>query len=329
MNLDHLPYFISIASTGSLSAASRQLGVSQPTLSAYLKNLESSLGMELFFRNHRRYIPTPAGKLYLSAARNMLDVMYHTRESIHEPEKRDKLRIGLSPIWGINTLTEIYPELDYRFPHMDFRLQEGYARQLEEYLRTGSLDAAVMTYSNEPPRGFKHIDFNSSEIILTTSAFHPLAARGVFAYNELPIAELEDFRDSVFIMPAPTASLNAMIRGLFDMHDFHPQVMTSSPHIRIVETMIRTSSRVGFMPAYCVRPDSGLAYFRIRSAPTFILSYITHPGHELSEVERYLFYLLYRHERDKDYNTILWTDELRSIVSEFDPVEAAKLNMEQ
>ena len=48
MNLDQLPYFVAIASYGSLSAASRQLGVSQPALSSYLAELEKNYGMPLF-----------------------------------------------------------------------------------------------------------------------------------------------------------------------------------------------------------------------------------------------------------------------------------------
>ncbi len=328
MNLDHLPYFIAIASTGSLSEASRQLGVSQPTLSCYLKNLESSLGVELFFRNRRKYIPTPAGKLYLKTARDILEVMHHFRSAAQEPEEKTSLRIGLSPIWGVNTLVEIYPELETHFPHMDFHLQEGYAYQLEEYLRKGSLEAIVTSHSNEPPRGLAHLDFTESEMVLAISAFHPMATHSSVSYQELPIADLNDFRDFVFVMPSPTASMYRLTQKLFAAYDFHPRVTTSSPHVRIMETMVKSGTRVALLPSYCVRPGTDLAFFRVKKAPKIILSYITQPDHEFSEVERFLIYLLLKHERDKNYNKILWSDTLRSIVSEFDPVEAAGFSME-
>ena len=51
MNLDQLPYFIAIASYGSLSAASRHLNVTQQALSSYLTELEKTVDMPLFFRN--------------------------------------------------------------------------------------------------------------------------------------------------------------------------------------------------------------------------------------------------------------------------------------
>ena len=64
MNISQLPYIVAIASTGSLSAAARQLGISQPALSKFLKNTERDVGQELFFRNQNRYVPTPASQIY-------------------------------------------------------------------------------------------------------------------------------------------------------------------------------------------------------------------------------------------------------------------------
>src|SRR5699024_11482973 len=65
LNLKQLPYFIAIAETGSLSAAARRTGVSQPTISDYLHELEHELGTPLFERRQRRMLPTEAGAAYL------------------------------------------------------------------------------------------------------------------------------------------------------------------------------------------------------------------------------------------------------------------------
>lgn len=99
MNLKQLPYFIAIAETGSLSAAARRTGVSQPAVSGYLHDLERELGIALFLRSGRRMTPTAAGNIYLEMAREVLGLQARTRTQIqarHNPLKQ-RIRVGVSP----------------------------------------------------------------------------------------------------------------------------------------------------------------------------------------------------------------------------------------
>ena len=57
MNTRQLTYVVSIAETGNLSAAAKELGVSQPALSKYLAELEDELGTELFLRYKKQLYP--------------------------------------------------------------------------------------------------------------------------------------------------------------------------------------------------------------------------------------------------------------------------------
>jgi DNA-binding transcriptional LysR family regulator len=69
MNYNHLHYFYMVVRHGNISAASRELGVSQPSLSSQIKTFEESLGVALFDRRGNRLELTPAGrKVYENAA---------------------------------------------------------------------------------------------------------------------------------------------------------------------------------------------------------------------------------------------------------------------
>ena len=72
MQIKNMSYIIALAEAGTLSAAGKQLGISQPTLSVFLSNLEQELGIDLFLRDKKKLIPTPAGRIYLEAARRIL-----------------------------------------------------------------------------------------------------------------------------------------------------------------------------------------------------------------------------------------------------------------
>jgi len=66
-----LQSFSAVAETGSLSAAARKLGQSQPTLGRHIRALEAALGVELFTRGPRGLIPTEAARGMIGAADQM------------------------------------------------------------------------------------------------------------------------------------------------------------------------------------------------------------------------------------------------------------------
>ena len=66
MDWDDLHYFLAVARAGSLSAAGRSLGVSQPTVSRRLAAIETRLSARLFDHIENRYVLTPAGDDILS-----------------------------------------------------------------------------------------------------------------------------------------------------------------------------------------------------------------------------------------------------------------------
>ena len=71
MDWSLLQGFLELSRYGSLSAASRALGVSQPTLSRRLAELEGALGVSLFLRGARGLVLTAAGERMLKVAERM------------------------------------------------------------------------------------------------------------------------------------------------------------------------------------------------------------------------------------------------------------------
>ncbi|MEZ5231742.1 MAG: LysR family transcriptional regulator [Acidimicrobiales bacterium] len=63
LNYHHLRYFWAVAKEGNLTRAARQLHVSQSSLSAQIKQLETQLGQPLFTRTGRSLTLTDAGRL--------------------------------------------------------------------------------------------------------------------------------------------------------------------------------------------------------------------------------------------------------------------------
>ena len=72
MELRTIRYFVAVADAGSVTAATRVLHLSQPSLSRQLHQLEKELGLELFTRRDGRLVLSPAGTQFLPSARELL-----------------------------------------------------------------------------------------------------------------------------------------------------------------------------------------------------------------------------------------------------------------
>lgn len=73
MDLRLLRYFLAIVTTGSVTAASKELFVAQPSLSRQLRRLEDELGFALFDRSERRLVLTAAGQTFLPVAADLVN----------------------------------------------------------------------------------------------------------------------------------------------------------------------------------------------------------------------------------------------------------------
>lgn len=78
----HIEYVLTIVREGSITAASRKLYVSQPSLSQTIKLIERNLGAEIFNRRTEPISITPAGEMYIEAARKVLAIEEALRQEI-------------------------------------------------------------------------------------------------------------------------------------------------------------------------------------------------------------------------------------------------------
>lgn len=99
MNYRHLQFFVSVVEKGSIKAAAHQLGVSQPAISAAIRNLEADFGARLLDRRRDGSAPTAYGQALYESAVTMGKVVDNARLSIaalKDPTRRH-LRIGTGP----------------------------------------------------------------------------------------------------------------------------------------------------------------------------------------------------------------------------------------
>ena len=129
MTLTQLRYAITVASANSMSEAARTLFISQPSLSAAVKELEEETGTELFRRTNRGISLTPDGEEFIGYARQVVE-QYELMENKYISKQQTKKKFSVSMqhyAFAVNAFVEMVKQFgmdDYEFAVRETRTYE-------------------------------------------------------------------------------------------------------------------------------------------------------------------------------------------------------------
>ncbi len=145
-SIRQLESLVAIADHGSFRKAATAMGISQPALSAQVQGAEALLGLQVFERDRRSVLVTPAGEDVIARARQALtaidavkDAARHRSEPLVGP-----LRLGVIPTIAPYWLPPLLPAVRARFPRLELILREDQTARLLAQLGAGQLDAAFL-----------------------------------------------------------------------------------------------------------------------------------------------------------------------------------------
>ena len=167
-----------VAETGSFTAASRTLHVSQSAVSRQILLLEEELGEPLFLRLGRRVRITSAGESLLDLSRRVLADIRDTTDSIVEHHRILKGTIHLGG--GMTVCLHVFPhllkEFRRRHPRVEVKLTTGGTPHLVERIRAGVVDAGLLTLPVDAP-DLAQVPVMREELLLVMPPSHKLARR--------------------------------------------------------------------------------------------------------------------------------------------------------
>lgn len=150
---------MAVAEHGTFRRAAVTLGISQPALSAQVKAAERLFGMQVFERDRRSVLITPAGEEIVARAREALvavDAVADAARRRGEPLV-GPLRLGVIPTIAPYWLPALLPAVRARFSRLELSLREDQTDRLLAQLAAGQLDLALLAI---PVPG----DFTTAEI---------------------------------------------------------------------------------------------------------------------------------------------------------------------
>src|SRR6185503_13010625 len=135
-SIRQLECLVAVADTGSFRRAATSLGISQPALSAQVQAAEHLLGIQVFERDRRSVLITPAGEDVVNRAREALAAI----DAVGDAARRRGVIPTIAPYW----LPALLPEVHRRFPKLELILREDQTARLVALLSAGQLEIALL-----------------------------------------------------------------------------------------------------------------------------------------------------------------------------------------
>ncbi|MEG6586778.1 LysR family transcriptional regulator [Dendrosporobacter sp. 1207_IL3150] len=146
MDIREMRYFYAIVEAGNISNASKRLNIAQPALSRQMKQLEDSLGVQLFERGSRRIRLTEAGQLFRERAEQILGLVNGTMKEMTELNSGigGTISLGTVTTSGATLLPNLISEFHSRYPNVTFQLWEGDGFRILELLDNGIIEIGII-----------------------------------------------------------------------------------------------------------------------------------------------------------------------------------------
>lgn len=195
MTLAQLKYAITVAGSHSMNEAARKLFVSQPSLSAAMKDLEEEIGIQLFRRTNRGICVTPEGEEFIGYAKQVVE-QYKLIESKYVNQEQVKKKFSVSMqhySFAVNAFVEMVKQ--FGMDEYEFAVHETKTYEVIEDVRNFKSEIGIL-YLN---------DFNRKVLMKLFAEygleFHELLKCGIYVYmwkghplagrNEISLEDLE------------------------------------------------------------------------------------------------------------------------------------------
>ena len=225
--IDKLEFLLALARERHFGRAAEACGVTQPTLSAGLKQLEESLGVLLVTRGSRFQSLTPEGERVLDWAKRIVGDVRAMRQEVRALKQGQlvgHLRLAAIPtaLAMVSALTTPYHQ---RHPEMRFTVRSCTSIEVLSALDNLEIDAGISYVDNEPIGRARAIPLYREQYRLLISADAPLGQRKTVTWAEIgqiPLCLLTPdmqnrriinqlLREAGIVEPAATLESNSMI----------------------------------------------------------------------------------------------------------------------
>ena len=193
MTLQQLKYALTIADCNSINEASKQLFISQPSLSETIRELETELGFDIFLRSNRGIVITPEGEEFLGYARQVTEQFGLLKSKYIDKQTKEKFSVSTQHYtFAVKAFVETVKKTGME--QYEFAVHETTTTSVIENVKNFKSEIGVL-YQNDfnekvlnkmfRENGLEFVELFQCDTFVYLWSDHPLAGQQVISMEEL------------------------------------------------------------------------------------------------------------------------------------------------
>ena len=240
MNLNQLKYFQAVCIYQSLTLAAEYLHISQPSISAAIKDLEEEFHVVLFKRKYRGISLTPEGQKLYELANDLLGQAEQIRNVMLDiRQQRQILRLGISPMIGSVLMARLMQEYVGQSSRKSIHIVEAGQSEIIDMLNKAELDLALLPHRAPLGSEFQTKHVMNLETVCCVSLYHPLVNR--------KSVTVEDLRDIPMVLSKNGYFLTEQIQQLFAIKNCTPNILLYTEQLATITRLVSSNIAVSFL----------------------------------------------------------------------------------
>lgn len=239
--IDKLEMFIAVAREAHFGRAAESLNISQPSLSAGIKQLEEQLGVQLVFRGSRYGGLTPEGQSALVWAQRIVGDARQFREEMRVKRNglSGELRLAVIPT-ALTWAAHLSTDFTRRHPKVRFTILSRTSREILALLDTFEVDAGISYLDNEPLGRVHTAPLYDENYLLVCARDSPFAARAAVPWADLA--------GQALALLTPDMQNRRIINQIFALHDLTPQTSIESNSTIVLMSSVEAGRCMTVLP---------------------------------------------------------------------------------
>jgi DNA-binding transcriptional LysR family regulator len=186
MDFAQLTTFLEVAKSASFSRAGKKVFLSQPAVSAQIRQLELEYGTKLFDRVGKKVRLTSAGDALLEFAERLLALRNESLRALADQANtpRGTLLIGANEATCLYVLPDVFAEYHRLYSDVQINIYRNFSQKVLEKVEDGSVDVGIVTLPIKSPSLKTHSIFRD-RLLLMVSPQNPLAKKKVVRASEI------------------------------------------------------------------------------------------------------------------------------------------------
>lgn len=230
MNLNQLRIFYESARLENFSKAAERLYITQPAVSAQIKQLEDFFDVKLFNTVGRRVHLTEAGKVLLDSAQKIFEAEREAEAAMQDIRelKRGSLHIAVTKDYAPYVIPRYVSRFHALHPGISIHLSEGSSAEIMEELSTFKHELAIVG-GTVFPKWVVGKTFRTEELLLVAAPNDPIASQGSVT--------VEDLARMPLIIREEGSTSRSLVMDMFKTRDLSPNIAYEASNLEFIKKL--------------------------------------------------------------------------------------------